>query len=104
MRNAALWAGLALASALIAGCNQHQQQKTAQPNAAQQESAGRGHHGLRAACSEDIQKFCANEQRKRRCLRDNMDKLSDTCKAALAERHGGRKNKAGDNGTNNDND
>jgi hypothetical protein len=79
---------------LVAGCNQNQQK-----NNAQQEGARGGHHGIRVACADDIQKYCANEQRKKRCLRDNIDKLSDTCKAALAERRGGR-NGGGGNGDN----
>lgn len=79
---------LVLAVVLVAGCNQ-------QKNANEKFARG-GHHGLRTACAADIQKYCADEPRKRRCLRDNVDKLSDTCKAALTERQGrggGRKNK-----------
>jgi hypothetical protein len=52
-----------------------------------------GRHGLRAACADDIQKFCASADKKRRCLKENSDKLSDACKTALAERgnrHGGK--------------
>lgn len=45
---------------------------------------------LRAACADDIQKYCANADKKRRCLRENMDKLSDACKTALAQRGGRR--------------
>ena len=47
------------------------------------------------ACADDIQKYCANADRKRRCLRDNIDKLSDTCKAAVGQR-GGRRGRGKD--------
>jgi hypothetical protein len=40
---------------------------------------------LRRICAADIQKFCASEQRPRRCLRQNLDKLSDACQTALRE-------------------
>jgi hypothetical protein len=40
-----------------------------------------------AACTEDIQKFCANKQhgqgQVRACLETNKDKVSDDCKTAL---------------------
>ncbi|HEX4081185.1 MAG TPA: hypothetical protein VHX61_20160 [Rhizomicrobium sp.] len=92
-RGSARFAGAALLALLIAGCNQQQK--------AQRETMARGgRHAFRTACTDDIQKFCANEQKKKRCLKDNMDKLSDSCKAALAERGGGKKrdqNAAGDN-------
>ncbi|MGH6877471.1 MAG: hypothetical protein ACREHV_08860 [Rhizomicrobium sp.] len=89
----ARFAGIALLAALLAGCNQ-------QHNS--QNRARGGGHGLRMACAADIQKFCANDQRKRRCLKDNVDKLSDSCKAAL-ERRGGKRDK-GNKGGDNDND
>ena len=101
LRHLVLCAGIVLLSGLLAGCNQNRQQK----NTSQVELARGGHHGLRAACADDIQKYCANEQRPRRCLRDNMDKLSDTCKAALAQQRGHRNNGGGDNnGGNGDQD
>jgi len=81
------FAVVVLAAGLLAGCNQNQQQQKAAP----QEMARGGHHGIRAACADDIQKYCANEQRKKRCLKDNMDKLSAACKSAVEESHGGRK-------------
>ena len=40
-----------------------------------------------AACTEDIQKFCADKQhvqgQVRACLEANKDKVSDDCKTAL---------------------
>ena len=42
--------------------------------------------GLRAACADEIQKYCAADTHVRRCLRDNMDKLGDTCKTAVNTR------------------
>jgi hypothetical protein len=45
---------------------------------------------LRAACAADVQKFCANIERvrgaMRSCLEANEKQLSDSCKAARAER------------------
>jgi len=56
--------------------------------------------GFRAACAADIQKFCANDEKRREqkeCLRNNEDKLSADCKTALAKHHGeGRKDKDDD--------
>ncbi|MGH6889359.1 MAG: hypothetical protein ACREHF_09205 [Rhizomicrobium sp.] len=73
-------AALVLVLASVAGCNQ---QKNTREKFA-------GHSGLRTACAADIQKYCADEPRKRRCLRENTEKLSDGCKAALSQRGMGR--------------
>jgi len=82
-----------LPAMLIAGCEQHNkqqnQQRSSQP-AVQEQPSGAGRVRLRTVCADDIQKYCANADRKKRCLRDNIDKLSDACKAAVARR-GGRK-------------
>ncbi len=47
-----------------------------------------GHHGrFRAACGADVQTYCASAQTRddrRQCIIANKDKLSDTCKAFLA--------------------
>jgi hypothetical protein len=93
LRRSAPFAGIALLAVLVSGCNQQQ-------NAQHETMAKGGRHAFRTACADDIQKFCANEDKKKRCLKDNMDKLSDTCKTALAQRRGGNKdnqNAAGDN-------
>ena len=92
---------LLLPALLIAGCGQQNKQQNRQQNNAQQTTqeqfaGGRGgHQRMRAACADDIQKYCANADRKRRCLRENMDKLSDACKAAVGQR-GGRKARGND--------
>jgi hypothetical protein len=99
-RKAIGFAAVLLAAGMISGCNQNQQKNAGQPNA-QQEFTHGGHGGLRKVCADDIQKYCANEQRPRRCLRDNMDKLSDACKTFLQEHRGGRNH---DNNGNNNND
>ncbi|HEX3429900.1 MAG TPA: hypothetical protein VHT03_03360 [Rhizomicrobium sp.] len=75
-----------LPALLIGGC-QKQQNNT---QATHQKAAGGRHQALRGVCAEDIQKYCANADRMRRCLKDNMDKLSDACKAAVAQRGGRR--------------
>jgi hypothetical protein len=98
LRRLALCAGLIFVSGAVSGCNQNQQQK----NATQGQFRHGGRHGLRSVCADDIQKYCANEDRVGRCLRQNMDKLSDACKTALAERHGHR-NGGGDNNGDNGN-
>ena len=41
---------------------------------------------FRSACADDMQKYCANDPHKRRCLRDNADKLGDACKTAINAR------------------
>jgi hypothetical protein len=54
----------------------------------------------REACRADAVHYCPNEvaarDRKavRRCLRDNLDKASDTCKAAIAGQQAGADAKA----------
>ena len=48
-----------------------------------------GHGGLRRACSADLEKFCAADQKgrdRRLCLQSHLDQLSEDCKAALAAR------------------
>lgn len=47
-------------------------------------------HGgrIRAVCSAEIDKLCAGEDRIGRCLRKQMDELSESCKAGLGERRG----------------
>jgi hypothetical protein len=50
--------------------------------------AGKGE--MRAACSADVQKFCASTERGkgqvRNCLEGHKAELSDACKAAMAAR------------------
>ena len=79
---------------LIVGCEKQNKQQNQQQNNAQaaheQFAAGGGRMRLRTVCADDIQKYCANADKKRRCLRENIDKLSDTCKTAVGQR-GGRK-------------
>ena len=104
LRKAIGLAAVLLAAGMISGCNQNQQ-KSAEQKPAQQEFARGGHHGgVRKACADDIAKYCANEDRKKRCLRDNIDKLSDTCKAALAQARGGHNRDKDNNNNKNDDD
>jgi hypothetical protein len=75
---------LVLASALVLG--------TAAAAFAQAPApAGGGRGGaMRAACGTDIQTLCAGKQGPeiRQCIMDNQSKLSDGCKAALANAPG----------------
>jgi hypothetical protein len=80
-------------AALLTACGPQKHE-----NAAQETLSHGGKHGIRAACAEDIQKFCASADKKRRCLRENIDKLSDNCKAAVAQ----RRNRGGGNRDNDD--
>ena len=73
---------------LVAGCEKPNKQQNAPQATHEKLAGGGGHQKVRAACADDIQKYCANADKKRRCLRENTDKLSDACKAALAERRG----------------
>jgi hypothetical protein len=86
-------------AAPLAGCNQQQGNKrhTAQErvekgerveNGERGERRGRG-HGLRRVCTDELQKYCAGDERrreKRECLQNHMDQLSADCKAAVEAR------------------
>ena len=56
---------------------------------AQAPAGGPGRGGF-AACQEDMTKYCADKQGpdRRQCMQDNMSKLSDGCKAAMAAGRG----------------
>ncbi len=67
--------------------------------------------GLRRACRNDIEQYCAADQRgrdRRECLQSHMDKLSADCKTALQNRMdrrgGGRRNRDFNGNTTNTND
>jgi len=62
------------------------------------QTEGRRGNGIRRICADDIAKYCENADRKRRCLKENIDKLSPNCKAALQAARGQRHNN--DNGNN----
>lgn len=81
---------LLLPALMVAGC-----QKQTNTPAPHEKLEGGRHQGLRAVCADDIQKYCANADKKKRCLKENIDKLSDACKAAVSELGGHR---ARDNG------
>lgn len=87
-------ATLALLAVLIAACGP---QNKGSEKLAHEGRHGHG-HGLRAACADDIDKYCANADKRRRCLKENIDKLSEPCKTALAQ----HRNKGGKNVGNND--
>ncbi|HLY04448.1 MAG TPA: hypothetical protein VKR31_01760 [Rhizomicrobium sp.] len=81
---------------LVAGC-QKQNAQQGHERQTHEKFAGGGRQKIRAVCADDIQKYCANAERKRRCLKENMDKLSDACKAAVGQR-GGRRSRDNDGG------
>jgi hypothetical protein len=65
----------------VMGCKPH-------PGGRETRAEG-GRGGLRHACSADLEKFCAADQRgrdRRLCLQSHVDQLSADCKAALAAR------------------
>jgi hypothetical protein len=87
-------AAIALLAGLVAACGpqNNRNEKLAHE--------GRHGHGLRAACADDIEKYCANADRRRKCLKENIDKLSEPCKTALAQRRNKGGNNEGANGSN----
>jgi Cysteine rich repeat len=97
-----LFAALMLACVPLAGCNQqaskphnHAARESERGNSVRETEQGRGHgRGLRRACSTEIQKYCANEERgraRRECLQSHMDQLSADCKSAVESRGQGRR-------------
>jgi hypothetical protein len=76
---------LALVSALLLGAA-----TTAFAQAPAGAPAGGGRGAMRAACGNDIQTLCAGKQGPeiRQCMMDNQSKLSDGCKAAMANMQG----------------
>ncbi|HEY5047789.1 MAG TPA: hypothetical protein VII49_07220 [Rhizomicrobium sp.] len=88
-----------------------QQQRVGQQQFGERRLGGgrrHGGNGLRRICADDIAKYCQNDDRKKRCLKQNMDKLSADCKtaveAAVARKrngdNGGKNNNNSDNGDN----
>jgi hypothetical protein len=74
-------------SLLAVACSpKHQDSQQQNAGAGATENAPR----IGIACAGEIQKYCANDPRKRRCLRDNMDKLGDACKVAVNAPHNPR--------------
>jgi hypothetical protein len=61
-------------------------------------NVGTGKNDFRTVCKDDIAKYCANESKERRCLKQNVDKLSDACKTAIKKKRGGGKKKNKDTG------
>lgn len=90
LRKAIGLSAVLLAAGMITGCNQNQQKAAEQKNVQQEFERG-GHHGLKKICADDIQKYCASADRKKRCLKENIDKLSDACKTAVQQHGGGHK-------------
>lgn len=87
-------ATIALLAALVAACGPQNNRNDKLAH------EGRHGHGLRLACADDIEKYCANADRRRRCLKQNIDKLSEPCKTALAQRRNRGANNEGANGSN----
>ncbi len=81
---------VALLCLTVMGCKPH-------PGGGGEARGEGGHGGLRKACSTDLEKFCAADQKgrdRRMCLQSHIDQLSADCKEALASRqHGRRRNR-----------
>ncbi len=45
-----------------------------------------GREAVRAACSEEIERLCAGDDRIGKCLRKHETDLSEKCKAGLGDR------------------
>ena len=83
----------------VAACHprNHTEQST-QPGSNQTPQTGQvegrhGGHGLRGICADDIAKYCQNEDRKKRCLKQNLDKLTADCRAAVESARGHKRDK-----------
>ena len=88
---------LFLPALVIAGCEKQKNaahekagQATTQEGTGEATQEGRmgGRQRLRVVCADDIQKYCASADKKKRCLKDNIDKLSEACKTAVEQRRG----------------
>jgi hypothetical protein len=70
--------------------------------AASSDARAEAREKYRAACAGDVQKFCANVDKAkgavRSCLETNASQLSDSCKAARAERAAARAERAAASG------
>jgi hypothetical protein len=86
---------------LLAACHPRERSEHTGQSGQTEEGRGHGGHGLRRACADDIAKFCQNEDKKRRCLRENLEKLSAECKTAVESGRGHKRDKD-DSGDNND--
>jgi hypothetical protein len=73
-----------------------------QQGQAQQGEGRHGGRGIRRVCADDIAKYCQNEDRKKRCLRQNVDKLSADCKAAVEAARGHKRDTGDSNKSDND--
>ena len=86
-------------AAIVAACHPREHSE----RAGRQEQYGQGgqmeerhgHGGLRRICADDIAKYCQNADKKKRCLRDNIDKLGADCKAAVEAAHGRKRDNDG---------
>lgn len=74
----------------LMSCQPHHHDHDSQQQASNTNSASSSNTGtmgnavdFRSVCADDMQKYCASDPHKRRCLRDNLDKLSDSCKSAV---------------------
>jgi hypothetical protein len=91
MRTIFKFAFVAAMAAAVAACgprdHRNNNQYNNQPNQGVSQDFGGRHHGgkLRRICANDIQKLCSGQQKVRRCLRDNSDKLEPACNTALQQ-------------------
>jgi multidrug efflux system membrane fusion protein len=78
---------------------EHKDQLSDACKSAMAEARSRGKQrgaALRAACKDDMEKFCADAQggkARGQCMREHKDQLSDACKSAVAEMRSHRKHR-----------
>jgi hypothetical protein len=73
-----------------------------------EERGGQRHGGLRRDCRDDLEKFCAADQKgrdRRTCLQSHINEISAECKTAVEARGhkgGGRRNRNSNTDSNDD--
>jgi len=90
--------GIALALSVLSFAAVAQSTTPQNSDAAASSDRAEAREKYRAACADDVQKFCANVERAkgaiRSCLETNASQLSDSCKTARADRAAARAERA----------
>jgi hypothetical protein len=90
----------------LAACHPREHHDQTQQESGQNQGAARHPGGLhiRKACADEIAKYCQNADRKKRCLRENVDKLGTQCKTALEAAKGHKRDRVNENKTDDNGD